>query len=168
MKELDAKEYGYFTISKDNYESEEDFWKAVTDALRVLTDNDNQVLFEYDDCGDYIVQYVKPKFGAGKFVMVNDEDDYSPVIQSIDCSDCTNFDSSNLKCYNAQCKDYDALNSHLQNLKKTKKTPTKTTGHHKKPTKPSISDMKTRKNKTHILKKEGIYETGVERNVQVC
>lgn len=117
MKELDAKDYGYFTISKDNYESEEDFWKAVTDALRVLTDNDNQVLFEYGDCGNYIVQYVKPKFGAGKFVMVTDEDDYSPVIQSIDCYDCTNFDRSTLKCCNEQCENYDALNSHIQNLK---------------------------------------------------
>lgn len=98
MKELDAKDYGYFTISKDNYESEEDFWKAVTDALRVLTDNDNQVLFEYDDCGNYIVQYVKPKFGAGKFVMVNDEDELednaaedscNDVLFSIDCDKST-------------------------------------------------------------------------------
>lgn len=111
MKELDAKDYGYFTVSKDNYESEEDFWKAVTDALRVLTDNDNQVLFEYDDCGNYFIQYVKPKFGAGKFVMVTDEDDYSPVIQSIDCENCTNFDSSNNRCH------YDAINSRIQNLK---------------------------------------------------
>ena len=117
MKELDAKDYGYFVISKDNYGTLEGFWKAVSDALRVLTDNDNQVLFEYDDCGNYIIQYVKPKYGAGKFIMVNDEDDCSPVIPSINCSDCTNFDSSNIVCNNSQCENYNALNSHLQNLK---------------------------------------------------
>jgi len=76
MKELDAKDYGYFTISKDSYRTEEEFWKAVSDALRVLTDNDNQVLLEYDDCGNYLVQYIKPKFGAGKFVMVTEEDEW--------------------------------------------------------------------------------------------
>lgn len=76
MKEIYPNEYGMFSISRDNYNSEEEFRKAVADAIVVLADNDNQVLFRYEDVGNYAVEYINPKYGDGKFAMVTDEDEW--------------------------------------------------------------------------------------------
>lgn len=83
MKEIYPKEYGMFSISKDNYETEEEFRKAVADAVVVLADNDNQVLFRYDDVGNYTIEYIKPKYGDGKFAMITDEDEWEEDTENL-------------------------------------------------------------------------------------
>lgn len=49
--------YKSMCISKSNYENEQDFWKAVADMIKILSDNKNIVVFEYDDCGNYRIEY---------------------------------------------------------------------------------------------------------------
>ena len=37
-------------FSMDSYKTKEEFWRAVADQLRLLTDQDYYVLFRMDDC----------------------------------------------------------------------------------------------------------------------
>lgn len=63
-------------ICKFNYKNEEDFWKAVADALRVMTDNKNEVWFRYEDVGVYILTYVNSEGGGPKITVIDDSDDW--------------------------------------------------------------------------------------------
>lgn len=44
-------------FSTDSYKTKEEFWKAVADQLRLLTEQDYYVLFRMDDCGVYVIEY---------------------------------------------------------------------------------------------------------------
>lgn len=41
----------------DAYETKEEFWKAVSDQLRLLTDQDYYALFRRDDLEVYVIEY---------------------------------------------------------------------------------------------------------------
>ena len=56
-KIMQAEEYGSYAIVKGNYKTEEEFWKAISDAVRVHTDNDQDVWVRYEDVGVYIITY---------------------------------------------------------------------------------------------------------------
>ena len=63
-------------ICKFNYKKEEDFWKAVSDALRVMTDNKNEVWFRHEDVGVYVLTYANPEDGGPRIAVIDDSDDW--------------------------------------------------------------------------------------------
>lgn len=40
-----------------DYETKEDFWKAVIDFVRLLTEAKYEVAFRYEDCGVYVLEF---------------------------------------------------------------------------------------------------------------
>lgn len=74
MREVDN--VNSIAICRFNYDKEEDFWKAVSDAIRVMTDNKNEVWFRYEDVGVYILTYVNSDGGGPKIAVVDDSDDW--------------------------------------------------------------------------------------------
>ena len=71
------KTYSDMCIKKKAYETEDDFWKAVANQMKILTDNGYDVRFCYDDCGNYILEYdYEPHYGFGndRLVWLTDEE----------------------------------------------------------------------------------------------
>ena len=74
MKEVDKVDS--IAICKFNYDKEEDFWKAVADAIRVMTDNKNEVWFRHEDVGVYILTYTNSEYGGPRITVIDDSDDW--------------------------------------------------------------------------------------------
>ena len=68
-------------ICNDKYKEPEDFWIDVVKIIDTLTKQDYEVLFRYEDCGIYTVEFaydpsVVPEFEAERFLKVTqDEED---------------------------------------------------------------------------------------------
>lgn len=45
------------TFSKDVYQSEEEFWKSVSQWLKLITEQGYYALFRYEDCGMYVIEF---------------------------------------------------------------------------------------------------------------
>lgn len=71
------KTYNSMCIKLDTYDTEEAFWKAVAQQLKILTDNKYDVRFCYDDCGNYIIEYDYESFlgyGNDRLVWLTDDE----------------------------------------------------------------------------------------------
>ena len=44
-------------IKRKNYDNDSEFWAAVSMFLRLLTENDYIATFQYEDCGDYVIDF---------------------------------------------------------------------------------------------------------------
>ena len=59
--------------------TKEEFWRAVADQLRLLTDQDYYVLFRMDDCGVYVIEYEHDphieEWGYNRFMYVTPEEE---------------------------------------------------------------------------------------------
>lgn len=66
-------------FSMDSYKTKEEFWKAVADQLRLLTEQDYYALFRMDDCGVYVIEYeYNPhieEWGCNRFMYVTSEEE---------------------------------------------------------------------------------------------
>ena len=66
-------------FSMDSYKTKDEFWKAVADQLRLLTDQDYYVLFRMDDCGVYVIEYEHDphieEWGCNRFMYVTSEEE---------------------------------------------------------------------------------------------
>lgn len=66
-------------FSMDSYKTKEEFWKAVTDQLRLLTEQDYYALFRMDDCGIYVIEYEHnpyiEEWGYNRFMYVTSEEE---------------------------------------------------------------------------------------------
>ena len=45
------------TISEENYQTKEEFFKAIGNILEILTDNGYVCVFKLEDCGIYVIEY---------------------------------------------------------------------------------------------------------------
>lgn len=45
------------TFSKDVYQSEEEFWKSISQWLKLITEQGYYALFRYEDCGVYVIEF---------------------------------------------------------------------------------------------------------------
>lgn len=69
---------GSYIMSKKNYESEEKFWEAVATAMRFHTENEQEVWFKYEDCGNYVVTYALERnnnYGGPYIALCADEEE---------------------------------------------------------------------------------------------
>lgn len=61
-----------------------EFWKDVSELIRILSKYNYDVLVRYDDCGVYIIEYcVNPKmeFGNERFEKISEEE-YEKLINN--------------------------------------------------------------------------------------
>ena len=67
------------TLCMDKYKTEGDFWVTVSQLIHILTEQDYQVLFRYDDCGVYVIEIAhdqhKYDFGSDRFMKVTAEEE---------------------------------------------------------------------------------------------
>lgn len=63
----------------DAYKTKEEFWKAVSDQLRLLTDQDYYALFRKDDPEIYVIEYEHDphveEWGDNRFMYVTPEEE---------------------------------------------------------------------------------------------
>ena len=45
------------TFSKSVYQSEEEFWRSVSQWLKLITEQGYYALFRYEDCGVYVIEF---------------------------------------------------------------------------------------------------------------
>lgn len=75
-------EYKHMVLNINDYADDSEFWKDVSDIMRVLTKQNYDVLFRYEDCGIYIVQYaVNPsmEYGDERFELIS-QSEYEKLI----------------------------------------------------------------------------------------
>lgn len=70
-----SSDSGSYIMSKSNYESEEKFWNAVATAMRFHTENEQEVWFKYEDCGNYVITYAfeRNKNYGGPYIALCDD-----------------------------------------------------------------------------------------------
>lgn len=76
-------EYKHMVLNINDYADDSEFWKDVSDIMRVLTKQNYDVLFRYEDCGIYIVQYaVNPsmEYGDERFELIS-QSEYEKLIE---------------------------------------------------------------------------------------
>ena len=75
-------------FSMDSYKTKDEFWKAVADQLRLLTDQDYYVLFRMDDCGVYVIEYEHDphieEWGCNRFMYVTSEEEDEVISNRVD------------------------------------------------------------------------------------
>ncbi len=68
-------------VCKDKCKNDAEFWFAIAQLIRFLTEQDYQVLFRYEDCGVYVIDIAhdqhKEDWGSDRFMKVtaNEEED---------------------------------------------------------------------------------------------
>ena len=45
------------TFSKSVYQSEEEFWRSVSQWLKLITEQGYYALFRHEDCGVYVIEF---------------------------------------------------------------------------------------------------------------
>jgi len=50
-------EIKYIAFNKSKYKNGNDFWKAISLQIKLLTQNDYVTLIAYEDCGIYRIEY---------------------------------------------------------------------------------------------------------------
>lgn len=73
------KPEGSIAFDRSKYKSDEEFKLAIATLLLQLTKNEYEVLFRYEDCGIYIVDYCYdsyiPGLGADRYMLVTSEEE---------------------------------------------------------------------------------------------
>ena len=66
-------------VCKDKCKNDAEFWCAVAQLIRILTEQDYQVLFRYEDCGVYVIDIAhdqhKEYWGSDRFMKVTAEEE---------------------------------------------------------------------------------------------
>ena len=86
-------EDSHIEICKGKYKSDTEFWTHVASLLDVLTKQDYNVLFRYEDVGVYVLEFAydprKAEFGSDRFMKVSAEEEerlFSERNEPLDCS----------------------------------------------------------------------------------
>lgn len=68
-----------FSIYKYKYKTDGEFWCEVAQLICILTKQEYQVLFRYEDCGVYVIDIAydphKEDFGDDRFMKVTAEEE---------------------------------------------------------------------------------------------
>lgn len=67
-----------FAIDKSIYKDEGEFWRDVSNLIRIFTKQEYEVLFRYEDCDVFIIEAAydphKNDYGADRFMLVSAEE----------------------------------------------------------------------------------------------
>lgn len=79
----------HITFDREKYDSEADFWADITTMIKVLTNNDYEVLFRLDDCSIYVLEFAYdsnhvPEFGEDRFMLVTEEEEEAIIDARLD------------------------------------------------------------------------------------
>lgn len=75
-------EYKHMVLEINDYSKEEDFWNDVSNLIRILTKQNYDVLFRYEDCGVYIIEYAvnrSMEYGDERFELIT-QNEYEMLI----------------------------------------------------------------------------------------
>lgn len=84
-------EYRHMALNISDYNNDTEFWKDVSDIMRILTKQNYDVLFRYEDCGIYIIEYaISPsmEYSDERFELIT-QDEYEKLInyRNHDCEE---------------------------------------------------------------------------------
>ena len=73
-------ENNYIVLDRKKYDREEEFWIDVSKFMDLLTKNDYDVLFRYEDCDIYVLEIatdprMEPELGEDRFIKVTAEEE---------------------------------------------------------------------------------------------
>lgn len=70
------------------YSTQKEFWEAVSDVLRILTDNGYDVEVYYEDCGIYCISYDKadPNLSDFRCCWLTNEEAEEAYVMRANCS----------------------------------------------------------------------------------
>lgn len=64
---------------RSNYKSDEEFWSEIVKQLKILVDNNYEILFGYEDCGVYTIDFTHDPqhedLGEERFICVTPEEE---------------------------------------------------------------------------------------------
>lgn len=79
------KPEGTIAFDRSKYRSDEEFELAIATLLLQLTKNDYEVLFKYEDCGIYVVDYCynpyMPELVADRYMLVTSEEEEDLLVR---------------------------------------------------------------------------------------
>lgn len=65
----------------DSYTTETEFWNDVKDLMKMLSHNNYEILFKYEDCGNYCIEFSTRDRSLGEEIAVwVDAEDYEMMI----------------------------------------------------------------------------------------